>query len=90
VLSSKNYLKISGFFAAKNTPYSNEALFISGGQSDYIQAKDTGLIQQYFPEASIEILDSSGHLPHVEDASRFYCLSLGGLKPPASAGCFKH
>lgn len=69
---AKHYLKISGFPAAKNKHYLKETLFIAGGLSDYVQAEDHSLIQQYFPLATIEIMQKSGHLPHVDDVEGFY------------------
>ena len=58
----------------KNNTYTKETLFIGGKESDYIQAEDTELIQQFFPLATIKVLEHSGHLPHVDDANGFYAL----------------
>lgn len=73
----KNYLKISGFSNPKNRQFIKPTLFIQGGLSDYIQAEDKALIKEIFPDASIETLESCGHLPHVEDVEGFYQLLRG-------------
>ena len=71
---AKNYLKISGFPSVKGKSYDKETLFVAGGQSDYIQEKDKPLIKHYFPAATIDVMQHSGHLPHTDDADGFYRL----------------
>jgi esterase len=69
---ARHYLKISNFPRLTDRVYTAPSLFIAGGQSDYIQTKDTALIQQYFPAARIDTLETAGHLPHIEDMAGFY------------------
>ena len=76
----KHYLKISGFVLPKSTHFLANSLFIRGGLSDYIQDKDIANIQQVFPSATIETLEHSGHLPHIEEINRFYQLVLNFLQ----------
>lgn len=77
---AKNYLKISSFYLNKQQRYTAPTLFIKGGQSDYIQAQDHALIQQYFPNAEIQCLEQAGHLPHMEDTQGFHRLLAKFLK----------
>jgi pimeloyl-ACP methyl ester carboxylesterase len=42
------------------------ALFISGANSDYIQAEDHQLIKTFFPGAEIVSLPGAGHWVHAE------------------------
>ena len=77
---ARHYLKLSAFPAPAARTYNAPCLFIKGGQSDYIQAQDTALIQQYFPNAKIESLAQAGHLPHIEDAQKFYNLVADFLR----------
>jgi len=78
---SRQYLKLSAFPNQAKRTYTKPCLFIQGGQSDYIQAQDSDIIQQYFPNAKIQCLAQAGHLPHIEAVEDFYCLLsqfLGG------------
>lgn len=67
---AKHYLKISGF-PASDAVCGAPALFIDGGQSDYVQDEDLPLIRQYFPEALRVTVDAAGHLPHVQMPAEF-------------------
>ena len=69
---ARQYLKIANFPRLSRTIYTAPSLFIAGGQSNYIQAEDTTLIQHYFPTVRIETLAQAGHLPHIEDVEGFY------------------
>jgi esterase len=68
---SRGYLKIAGFSSALAT-YPNKTLFIAGGLSQYIQEADTSLIHSLFPKAEIITLQTSGHLPHYQQADDFF------------------
>jgi len=46
--------------------YTGPTLFVRGGKSPYIQDEDETAIQQFFPNAQIEIIDGVGHWVHVE------------------------
>lgn len=43
-----------------------EALFIRGGNSNYIQEKDLTLIHESFPRAKLKTIDDAGHWVHAE------------------------
>lgn len=47
------------------------ALFIRGGQSDYIRAKDEALIRQWFRNVKIETIPSASHWVHAEEPDAF-------------------
>lgn len=67
---AKHYLKITAWPAPERT-YSGEALFISGGKSDYVTAENWQTALQYFPSAEHIRIEEAGHLPHVETADVF-------------------
>ena len=46
--------------------FDHPSLFIKGGQSNYIQEKDTDLIKSLFPQAIIEQVAQAGHWVHAE------------------------
>ena len=68
---AKNYLKIAGFSTAQQI-YTNETLFIRGENSAYIREQDYPLIQALFPNSTILTIQNSGHLPHFEQADKFF------------------
>jgi esterase len=70
---SKGYLKIAGFSSALQT-YPEKTLFIKGENSNYILESDLPLIQSLFPQASLESIANSGHLPHFQEADYFFHL----------------
>ncbi len=57
--------------APEGTTYAGPALFIKGGESDYLLAEHQQPIQQLFPNASFKIIAGAGHLPHVEKPAIF-------------------
>ena len=70
---SRGYLKIAGFSTGIEK-YTKNTLFVAGGLSPYIQEGDSTLINTLFPQASITTMESSGHLPHFQQADEFFHL----------------
>lgn len=52
-------------------PFDKPALFIRGGQSDYIGDADRVQIEQLFPRAHIETIEAAGHWVHVDAFDAF-------------------
>ncbi len=46
--------------------YSGPALFLAGGNSDYIRTQDRQLIQELFPQSQLETIPQAGHWLHAE------------------------
>ena len=46
--------------------FEGASLFISGERSNYIQEQDHEKIEQYFPNAQIEVIKNAGHWVHVD------------------------
>ena len=67
---AKQYLKISGFPPPENA-FTQTALFVRGGQSDYVKDTDIDTIRQAFPQAVLTTIDAAGHLPHVQTPAEF-------------------
>ncbi len=51
--------------------YGGPALFLAGGRSDYVRAKDHGLVRRLFPAAEIDSIPTAGHWVHAEDPPAF-------------------
>jgi len=51
--------------------YSGPVLFIKGGLSDYITAEHKQPIGQHFPNATLKIIQSTGHWLHAEKPASF-------------------
>lgn len=75
---ARHYLKISGFPPITGE-FTAAALFIRGGQSDYVADDDLALIRQHFPQAELATIESAGHLPHVQTPAEFTTLVDGFL-----------
>ncbi len=58
--------------------FTGPALFIAGGQSQYIQSGDHAVIHQHFPAARIATIAGAGHNPHMDRREEFVRLVLGG------------
>jgi esterase len=69
----RNYLNISRF-PKLECQFEGEVLFVKGGNSDYITDEYKSEIASYFPHATIRSIANAGHLPHVQQADRFYQL----------------
>ncbi len=59
--------------------FDGPALFIKGERSDYIQAEDSALINQLFPQATIKMVAGAGHWTHAEAPEELTRLALGFL-----------
>lgn len=55
-------------------PYSEPALFIRGGASDYVQDKHLPLIKQCFPASELETIAQASHWLHAEYPQQFATL----------------
>ena len=53
-------------------PFSNDALFIKGENSNYISSEDESNILEYFPNAEFETIPNAGHWVHAENPEAFY------------------
>lgn len=51
--------------------FTGAATFILGGQSRFVLPEDWRIINRHFPKARIEVIDESGHNPHIEKRDRF-------------------
>jgi len=70
----KSYLKIAAF-PLPQLVFTKQTLFIRGEDSPYIIPSDSLLISALFPQSEMHTISASGHLPHIEQAERFYqCL----------------
>lgn len=52
-------------------PWDGLTLFLKGENSDYINKSDEVEITKYFPNSEIEIIEKSGHWPHIENPTDF-------------------
>lgn len=59
--------------------YHRPALFVRGGQSDYILPSDYAQIRQNFPKAEIITIEGASHWVHAEAPEQFYQLGYGFL-----------
>jgi pimeloyl-ACP methyl ester carboxylesterase len=53
-------------------PFRGPTLFITGGQSRYVQDKDKPLIRELFPFHEHVVLPEAGHWLHAEQPDAFY------------------
>ena len=65
-----DYEKIAAEVLAKQ-PFLGNALFIKGGNSEYVLPGDEAKITRLFPNARAVSIQNSGHWPHVEKATVF-------------------
>lgn len=49
----------------------NPALFIKGGNSDYLQNADEVVIRDLFSQPSLKVIEGAGHWPHAEKPALF-------------------
>lgn len=54
-----------------NAPYTGPALFIKGGDSDYITAEHQAEILRLFPNAKAKVIQGAGHWLHAEKPAAF-------------------
>lgn len=60
--------------------FEKEALFLKGGDSDYINKKSISRIQELFPKSKIEEIEGAGHWLHAEKPEEFYKLVKNFIK----------
>ncbi len=66
---------ITGFPDTQNvTPFSKRALFIGGGQSDYLSRENQIVTRKLFPKASFSTIKPAGHWLHSEQPELFKAL----------------
>ncbi len=56
-----------------------DTLFIRGEKSNYILDSDIPLLEEYFPQSSVETVYGAGHWVHAENAGEFYRLVIDFL-----------
>jgi esterase len=66
--------------------FDGPALFVLGGQSDYVQPEDKPRIQRLFPRATFRTLATAGHWVHSEAPHVFVEAVLEFLASPESTG----
>ena len=59
-----------------NTSFKGKVLFISAGDSGYINNEDLFLIKAHFPNSSVTIMSDVGHWLHAENPNLFYKLVI--------------
>ena len=64
----------------ENVHFEGSALFIAGGNSDYIMERDTEIIHQYFPKSTIITIKGAGHWVHAEKPQELGDLVINYLK----------
>ena len=57
-----------------DTAYDRPALFIAGGQSDYLRPEHEPTIRRLFPRAEIARIDNAGHWLHAEQPAAFLAI----------------
>jgi len=67
---AKHYLNITAFTDTEQR-YHKPALFIGGGQSDYLNDERWAAAQHYFPQAQRVMIAQAGHLPHAQTPDIF-------------------
>lgn len=72
-----NMADIVGFPAVSGV-FNNEVVFIKGGNSDYVLPEHAGIINQLFPNNSIQSIAGAGHWVHAE-APREFIMAVQGF-----------
>jgi len=54
-----------------DSPFPKPALFIKGGNSDYINEEDLPVIREHFPQATLKTIPDAGHWVHAEAPEAF-------------------
>jgi pimeloyl-ACP methyl ester carboxylesterase len=60
-------------------PFSGKALFVLGGNSEFIEESDKSVIQNLFPNANIHTIPGAGHYLHYLNAEEFLRVSANFL-----------
>ncbi|KAJ3379918.1 hypothetical protein HDU92_006310 [Lobulomyces angularis] len=69
----RNYQNLGKFEVDENCKFFGKSLFIAGSKSDYVVKEREDSIQKYFPNSTIEYLDT-GHWVHSERPKEFLSL----------------
>lgn len=82
-----NGLENAGTLGAGDSPrtYTGPALFIRGGESDYVRDEDFAKIEALFPAARIETVAGHGHWLHYSAMPEFLKILAGFLGASAAA-----
>jgi pimeloyl-ACP methyl ester carboxylesterase len=83
--SAQNFQTRGPDQAAALRPLNLPALVIWGRQDQYIPVEHAEKQKQAFPHARVEILDDSGHWPHIDNAARVRGLVVPFLRPELTA-----
>ncbi|MEZ5477437.1 MAG: alpha/beta fold hydrolase [Thiolinea sp.] len=75
----RHYLKLTAF-PDSQLRYTGHALFIGGGQSDYLDEPHWQAAQAQFPGARRVMIAEAGHLPHVQTPDAFVEQVRAGLE----------
>lgn len=65
---------------APTATYPGPALFIRGGNSEYIMPSDLEEILHHFPQARMETIAGAGHWLHAEQPERFFEVSMDFIR----------
>ena len=66
----KNYARINEELP-RERQFNKPALFIRGGNSEYIQTDDLPLMKELFPQAALVTINNAGHWVHVDAPEEF-------------------
>ena len=66
-------------------PYEGPALFLRGGNSDYVRPEHHPLIMALFPHARVQTLEGAGHWLHAEQPRPFIAEMMAFLNEPANS-----
>ena len=72
---AENYSRLGEVLSSQNG-FAKSALFIRGGQSDYINAADELEIRRFFPAAQIQTIATANHWVHADAAEEFVRMVL--------------
>jgi len=73
-----NYIYLREGVQGEN-PFNGEALFLLGGNSDYVTEADREVISKLFPHATYDSIPGAGHWVHAEKPAEFAEAVLGFL-----------
>ena len=67
---SENYLRLRDPVSAP-APFTKPALFIRGGNSNYLNPEDVPQIRKLFPQSEIQTIPNAGHWLHADRPAEF-------------------
>ena len=77
-----NYDRLGAALPVGGAPFDKPALFLRGGESDYLRDQDIVLVRQLFPRAQLRAIPHAGHWVHVHAPEPFLRAVLEFLRPP--------